>query len=219
MLLLTALLGLKFIWLLSSELLRADVVTLPTNVVVAATAAKQRDRAEIAAAIGIIRGQLWAQSAFTYADLMFAQDGGDIDATQQLARARASLERALNEAPVQAGPWLLCAGLGMRHPSAGFDVTEALKMSYYTGPSEEELMPLRLRMAVASGAMRDIETRPLVLRDLRFLLARKRLSAIAKAYNAASPPEKRLIEQTLSDVDRSAAESLRAGAQKRSLPD
>ena len=37
----------------------------------AAAAAEQRDAASWAAAIGAIRGDLWAESAFTYADLLW----------------------------------------------------------------------------------------------------------------------------------------------------
>ena len=92
-------------------------------------------------------------------------------------------------------------------------------MSYYTGPSEQDLLPLRLRLTALSKAIGDVEIREFVRRDLRLLLARKQQSAIADAYDAASPPVKRFIEQTLGDMDRPAAESLRSGAQKQPLPD
>ena len=92
-------------------------------------------------------------------------------------------------------------------------------MSYYTGPSEQDLMPLRLRIATYSDVLTDIEMRQFATRDLRLLLARHEKSAIAEAYNAASPAGKRFIEQTVGEIDPSALVLLRAGAQKESLPD
>src|SRR5271170_1100230 len=95
--LVSALLGLQFIWLVSSQLSRADVVQLPTSARAAAAAAGESDRAALAAAIGLIRGELWAQSAFTYAELLFGQNDSP-DIALKLGRARDSLERALNDA-------------------------------------------------------------------------------------------------------------------------
>jgi hypothetical protein len=218
MLLVSALLGLQFIWLVSSELSRTDVFQLPTDATTAAAAAKKRDRAGLAAAIGLIRGELWAQSAFTYADLFFSQNDSP-DVGLRLSRARSILDRALNDAPTQSAIWLLRAGLGLRYPSLGFNVSEAIKMSYYTGPTEQELIPLRLRLAVLSGTIGDSEMKPFVRRDLRLLLAHKQQVAIMEVYDAASPSGKRLMEQSLGEIDRSAAEALKSGALKRSLPD
>jgi len=213
-----ALLGLQFVWLVSSELSRTSIVQLPGNATAAAAAAKERDRAALAAAIGLIRGELWAQSAFTYADLFFSQID-DPDVARELGHAQDSLSRALNDEPSQSAVWLLRAALGQRYPNLGFNVSEAIKMSFYTGPSEQELIPLRLRLAVSSGTMGDAEIFPLVRRDLRLLLALKQQAVIMKAYEAASPTQKRFIERTLSEVDPAAAESLKRGAQKWSLPD
>ena len=218
-LLLAALLGLQSIWLLSSELSRADIVGLPTKASAATVVAKERDRAAWAAAIGAIRGELWAQSAFTYADLMFGETEESADVVRKLALARVSLEHALNEAPAEPAVWLLRAGLGLRHPSLRFDIAEALKMSYYTGPSERDLIPLRLRLAALSGTISDVELLPSIRRDLRLLLAQKQQSAIADAYGAASPSGKRFIEQILGDIDRAAVELLRTSAPKHGIPD
>ena len=218
-LLFAALLGLQSVWLLSSELSRTDVVALPTNASAATAAAKERNRAAWAAAIGAIRGELWAQSAFTYADLMFGETEESADGVRKLKRARASLEHALNEAPAQPAVWLLRAELGARYPSLHFNTAEALKMSYYIGPSERELIPMRLRLAALSGTISDVELLPSIRRDLRLLLARKQQSAIVDAYAAASPSGKRFIEQILGDIDRAAVESLRTSAPKHGIPD
>src|SRR5579883_3672012 len=71
-LLFAGLLGAQSVWLLLAELSRADVKRLPTRPSAAAAAARQRSSALWAATFGGIRGQLWAEAAFTYADLAFA---------------------------------------------------------------------------------------------------------------------------------------------------
>jgi hypothetical protein len=215
------LLGVQCVWLLLAELARPDINGLPANAAFAAAAAKQRDAASWAASIGAIRGDLWAKSAFTYADLLWAEQApsANTDLTKTLARARVSLDHALDDGPHQSSAWLLLAGLALRFPSLGLDPMEPLKMSYYTGPSEQQLVPLRLRIAVHSDRLSDIEIRQFVGRDLRLLLARNQKSAIAEAYNAASPAGRSFIEQAVGDVDPSARDSLRTGAQKQPLPD
>lgn len=217
--LLAILLGLQCIWLLSSELTQPAVAVLPTNATAAVTAAKERNRAALAAEIGAIRGDLWARSAFTYADLLFGEDEENADQAEKLAATRVSLDRALRNSPVQPAVWLLRAGLSARHPNLGFNTTEALKMSYFTGPSDDELIPLRLRLAAQSGTMSDPELQPLVRRDLRILLTRKRQAVIASVYSSSSPMGRRFIEQAVAESDPSAAEALRTGTQKSLLPD
>jgi hypothetical protein len=140
---------------LAAELSRPGIYRLPTDTASAAAARNKRVDASRAARIGAIRGDLWAESAFTYADLMWG-DGG---AGSNLAQARSSLEHALTDAPDQSSSWLLLAGSAARDQLPGIDAKEAVRMSYYTGPSELELMPLRLRVAVHSDAFSDIELR------------------------------------------------------------
>ena len=219
-LLFAVLLFIQCIWLLLAEFSRPSIDRLPTDVSAADIAAQKRDAAIWAASIGVIRGDLWADSAFTYTNLILDErrDSWTADITPTLGRARAISERAVDLAPTQFGAWLVLAGLAARYPSPGFTATEALKMSYYTGPSEPDLVPLRLRIATYSDVLTDIELRQFATRDLRLLLARHEKSAIAVAYNAASPPGKRFIEQAVGEIDPSALVFLRAEAQKQSLP-
>ena len=214
------LLLIQCVWLLLAEFYRPGIDRLPTDVSAADIAAQKRDAAIWAASIGVIRGDLWADSAFTYTNLILdeRQDSWAANITPALGRARAISERAVDLAPTQFGAWLVLAGLAARYPSPRFTATEALKMSYYTGPSEQDLVPLRLRIATYSDVLTDIELRQFATRDLRLLLARHEKSAIAVAYNAASPPGKRFIEQTVGEIDPSALVFLRAEAQKQSLP-
>ena len=219
-LLVAALLGMQCVWLLAAELVRPGVDRLPIDVASAA-AAEHRDAAFWAASIGAVRGDLWAESAFTNADLLWGNNGsrGNENITGTLASARASLDHALNNSPHLSSAWLLFAGLAARFPSLGLDPTTLLKMSYYTGPSERRVVPLRLRIAVHSDQFSDVEMRQFVSRDLHFLLAGKQKSAIAEAYNTASSAGKSFIEQTVKDIDPSALDALHTGAKRQSLLD
>jgi hypothetical protein len=203
------LLSIQGVWLLLAELSRPNIYRLPTDAASGAAAQSKRIDATRAAMLGAIRGDLWAESAFTYADLMWDDVGGDIN----LAQARLSLERALTDKPDQSSAWLLLAGLASRYQLPSIDVKEAVRMSYYTGPSELELMSLRLWIALKSDAFSDIELRDIISREVRMLFTREQKSAMVAVYNAASSVGRRFIEQTIREIDPSAAETLRAGAQ------
>jgi hypothetical protein len=199
-LLFALLLGLQSVWLLLAELTRPEIDRLPSDAASAAVAAKQRGLAAAAASFGIIRGDLWAASAFTYADLLWGDSGSSAGLAPALERVRAKLEHALDDAPHQSGAWLLLAGLAARYPSLNFNATQALKTSYYTGPSEQDLMLPRLRIAAQSDFLNDAEIRDFATRDLRLLLARHQKSAIDEAYNAGSSTGKAFIKQAVSQI-------------------
>jgi hypothetical protein len=220
-LLLASLLGAQFLWLVSAELVRPRVSQLPIDHASAAAAANQRDAASRAASIGVIRSDLWADAAFTYADLLWGEEKQTIanaDVASTL-RARATLTRALRDGPHQSSTWLLLAGLSSRFPSLGFDVLETLRMSYYTGPSEQTLVPLRLRTMVRLDEFKDIELQQFVSRDLRMLLVQNQQSVIARVYNVASPSGKRFLESTLKDIDPKALDTLQTAKPGQTLPD
>jgi hypothetical protein len=109
------LLGLQCIWLLLAELSRPNLNGLPTDAQAAAAALEQRSDANWAAWIGSIRGDLWAESAYTYADLLWTRPAADDDQTKSLEQARAGLYHAIDDVPHQAGAWLLLAGLASRY--------------------------------------------------------------------------------------------------------
>jgi hypothetical protein len=207
-------LGTQSAWLLSAEYYRPAITELPIDAASATTAAGERDGAALAASIGMIRGELWAESAFTYANLVVGGSASTAvsNLSRALVRARTDLDHALDDAPTQSGAWLLRAELASRYPALGIDGTLALKMSYYTGPSEERLIPLRLSMAMRANKFNDIEMNQLVSRDLRLLVARKQDAIIVQAYNAASADGKDFIERSIDDLDASLLNSLRATA-------
>jgi hypothetical protein len=218
-LLFAILLGAQCLWLVLAELARPSIDQFPTDITSAAAAAKQRDAALRAASIGAIRSDLWADAAFTYADLLWGEKNETIASPNPASlSARATLNRALDNGPHQSGAWLLVAGLNLRFHHPDFNTLELLKMSYYTGPSDHALMPLRLRIAVQLDGSKDVEIREFVSRDLRLLLAQNQKSAIAEAYNVASPSGKKFVESIIKDIDPSALDFLQR-AQRRPLSD
>ena len=113
-----ACLGVQGIWLLLTELSRLNVIRLPTDAHAATAAAKQRVDTTWTAWIGGIRGDLWAESAYTYASLLWTVPGSEPD-SNLLAQARVRLDRAVGDAPHQSGAWLLLAGLASRYGWSG----------------------------------------------------------------------------------------------------
>jgi hypothetical protein len=203
-----ALLCLQSIWVLLAEFSRPGIDRLPTEAPTAAAAVERRGDAIWAAHIGIFRGDLWAEAAFTYANFLWSPANNDRNLAQTLQPPSVFLDRALDDAPHQSGAWLLLAGLGSRFALPNIDAAQALKMSYYTGPSELALAPLRLRVASSFDKFSDVELQQFIGRDLRLVLANHQSTAIADAYANASSGGKAFIEKTVGEVDPSALGSL-----------
>jgi hypothetical protein len=211
-LLFAAILGVQCVWLLLAELSRPGFDHLPTDPQSAATASQGRNDATWAAWIGALRGDLWAESAYTYADLLWVNSSNDSELTKPLDQARRRLDRAARYAPHQAGAWLLLAGLATRYRWSKPNPAEALRMSYYTGPSELALVPLRSLVATEQTTLDD-ELQQLVRRDLRLLIAQGDKPAIIQDYQSATPSGKQFIEQVLGEIDPPFGASLRQGSQ------
>jgi hypothetical protein len=206
-------LGAQSIWLLLAEFSRASLNSMPTDPQSAALAAKQRNDATWAAWIGAIRGDLWADSAYTYSDLLWTNSNNGSENTPSLALVRGKLDRAVRYAPDQPGAWLLLAGLTSRYRWSKPEPAEALKMSYYTGPSELRLMPFRLLVTVQLDALDDGELQLLARRDIRLLFAHQGKPVIIQAYQSATRAGKHFIEQAIGEIDPTFVEPLRGGAQ------
>lgn len=219
---LAALLATHCTWLLLAEFSRPRLDGLPLDAASAVAASKERDPALWAASIGAIRGDLWAVSAFTYAGLAIGDNGaGTRSATDPaVARLRASVEHALDTAPTQSAVWLLRTSFVLRYPSESWIPLEALRMAYYTGPSDQDIVPLRLRLAAQTDGFNDVEIQEFATRDIRMLLMTKQYSAIAVAREAASNVGKQFIEQTVHDIDPSALANISSPSPKvQPLPD
>ena len=81
LILLAGIVGIYCIWLLMSELTRPGVIRLPIDPQTAAAAAQKRAAAGWAARFGIVRGDLWAESGYTFADLLWKSSKNDPNLT------------------------------------------------------------------------------------------------------------------------------------------
>jgi hypothetical protein len=79
----------------------------------------------------------------------------------------------------------------------------ALRMSYYTGANEIELIPMRLSLAINSSVISDMDFQQLVRHDIRAVVTRKPelKSAVLDAYRHALPVGQQFIEETLKEMD------------------
>jgi hypothetical protein len=196
------------LWLLISELTQPHVIRMPIDLQTAAAAATKRAEANWAARFGILRGDLWAEAAYTFADLLWKSSKNDPNLSQSLETARNRLDKAIRYAPTNAGVWLLLSGFAAQFKEA----TEALRMSYFTGPSDLSLMPIRTFVAAQMPTL-DADMQQLARRDVRILLTHQQKPAIMQAYRASSSAGKRLIEQEVSEKDPTFAQALRRGAE------
>ena len=205
LLLLAGILGVQAAWTVTAELVRSPRSGFPADVAAASAAAPRRSTTLWAARFGLVRGDLWAEHALTYADLMWShpRSDTDIDGPQMIARARAAAVRALLNAPHDARIWLLLASLESRFDWLNGKAAAALRMSHYTGPNERELIPLRLLVSVQSGALADAELRDLLQTEIRTIIRRRPelKPAIVSAYREGLPAGRRLIEKTLAELD------------------
>ena len=111
-------------------------------------AAARRTRAVFAAEIGaMIRGDLWAEAAFTGARFMGTDRSTSLDGTNsgQLARARANADTALALAAVNGAACFFFARLPASSQDGENRVGTLLEMSYFTAPSALNLTPLAPR--------------------------------------------------------------------------
>jgi hypothetical protein len=195
-------LGIAGAWTLICELARAPRVGFPfdQNYQVAAD---QRSKAALAARVGMVRGDLWAELFFSFANSILIRSGPDFGAIETLNEALPAARRALVYAPLRSEVWLLLAEMAkdyeLQTPSAAI----ALTMSYYTAPYHQALTPLRLSAATRGNAVRDAELRHLVEQDLQIIFTSKPnlRSAVVAAYATASAEGKHLIESVVRETD------------------
>jgi hypothetical protein len=218
LLILGVFLGLSGVWMLLPRLLSPNAIGLSFSRTEAEAAAAHRSAAIFAAEIGAIRGDLWANAAFTGARFLWSERAQTLDQTnsEYLAQAKANAERALALAPINGAAWLFLAKLPANSPDAESRVGTLLEMSYFTAPSAPELAPWRLERAATSSALTDKDIRAFVKSDLREILygPPEFRQAIVSAYRNAWPQNQPILESLLADLDPAMAQLLHAGQPK-----
>lgn len=199
-------------WILMAEFYRPPPVGFPTNT--QSAVAVNRNAAHLAALFGFIRGDLWAEDALTYPDAFqrYEWDSASKQRSTTIEQARDIAERALAFAPHDARMWLALASMDSRLDWLNGKASTALRMSYYTGANEIELIPLRLSLAVNFSMISDMDFQQLVRHDIRTIVTRKPelKSAVLDAYRLALPAGQQFIEETLKEMDPTLLSTLRS---------
>lgn len=205
MLALALVLACQAIWLLGAEFFRPPYNGVPTSSQSAAASIANRDDAHWAALIGYIRGDLWADYLLTYPPVYRLQekDNSGANNSPPLDQIRYIAERALSLAPHDSRTWLALANIDSRFDWLNKTASSDLRMSYYTGANEVELIPLRLSLALSSSDIFDPDFQQLVRHDISVIVTRKPelKPAIQDAYRYALPDGRKFIENTLSEMD------------------
>jgi hypothetical protein len=208
-------LALQALWLLPPALMRPRVAFPPSDAAAAQTAASQAGDAHASALIGIVRGDLWADYALALASepLRTFEDGNAMAAPRLIDAARSAARRAAELAPHDSRVWLLLAALDSQIDQYKGNVSNELKNSYYTGPNERALRPLRISIAAASNAISDSELQSLVKQEIRTIVTNESTlkPSIINAYRQGSAEGKLFLEQALAELDPDMLDILRKG--------
>ena len=196
-------------WILLAERHRPNHIRLPVDGQTATIAFAEQDKIRRAASLAVVRGDLWAESAFTYGSQLWL-DAGD----QLNTEALKTLTRALRYSPHRGDVWLMFAALADQYKWSGYQPSLLLKMSYYTAPNELALFPLRLNVSLhAKGMIDDAELQDMVRRDISVILTRAPAlkPALVAAYRSALPQGKVFAERVISEIDPGYLGVVRAG--------
>jgi hypothetical protein len=176
--------------------------------------ANDRTGACAAARMAMARGDLWTECGLAGAN-PFRSDRpvADVGTSAAVAvRARGALERALVFAPHDARAWLVLADLEARYDRTSRKAAAALRMSYYTGPNETALIPLRLATFGQLDAGADADLQQLVRREIANVVNKRPelKGVIVAAYREALPAGKRFFDDVLREVDPKLLATLRS---------
>lgn len=196
-------------WILSAEILRPKL-----EIATEAT----RNAAIIAASVGIVRGDLWSDAALSYGNRLW-NEGANTSNTDlaTFERSRQLIEHAIAYAPHDSRLWLLLAANYFRSDWVNERASASLRMSYYTGPNMDSVVPKRLFLAVQSRALQDDDFQELVRHDIRVAVARKSelMPAVLAAYINAPLFGRQFMENALAALDPSMLASIRSQAGNR----
>ena len=207
--------GLSGIWTLLPAVLAPNPMGFPLNRNLTEATSTWRRRAVLAAEIGAIRGDLWAEAAFAGARVRQAAGFGDTSSSQ-LNSIRGDAETALAFAPINGAAWLLLAILTQNAPGQDSRVSTFLEMSYFTAPNDLSLALLRVMRAAASSVLANRDIQLFMKSDIRGILdgGPNRQQDIVAAYRNAWPQNKAIFESLVAEIDPAAAALLNSPQSK-----
>lgn len=166
--------------------------------------------AGMASAIAPFRTDLKAGYAVALAGKALRSGASHTQSTDNEA-AQNAVQSALKFGPHDSRMWLVLAQLRAQQNLGDPLITEALKMSYFTGPNRAELIPMRLDLVTAGSALGDADLSELARSDVRAMLTQssdQRL-ALAKDYARASATGKAFLEDSVRMLDPAFVDSLK----------
>jgi hypothetical protein len=196
-------------WLLLAERRGSEVVESPFVNAHQAVSIDRQDNIQEVATVAMVRGDLWAESAFAGAVLLLKPPADPLGQE----KTRGSLTRALRYAPYRSDVWLTFALLAETYKWQGVDPKALLKMAYYTGPSEANLIPARVKAAFRLiGGTADPELQDMIKADLRIIFRRLPVlrPILIDAYKSASVEGRSLEEGLIAELEPDYLKTLRS---------
>ena len=201
-------------WLVTAEFIRPILPYFSHDKASEERASAARSAAITAASIAWLRGDLWTDAAIAQSSGMLGEvaNVSDKQMTTPRRRAKVIAQRAARLSPHDSRVWLLLAALDSLSDRPDDEVANRLKMSYFTGPNQLVLTPLRIRIATRATSINDTDLQSLVAQEIRSIILRQpeQKPSLLAAYQAASPEGKRFIEVTVGDLDKSFLAAIRA---------
>ena len=119
------------------------------------------------------------------------------------AEAAQKLRSALRIGPHDSQVWLVLALLQARNNPVDPRVSEALKMSYLTGPNQADLIPLRLQAVTSNNSLDDPDLAELARGDVRAMLTQlpQQRPMLLDDYARASIVGKKFLEESVGSID------------------
>jgi hypothetical protein len=164
--------------------------------------------ASLAAMIAPFREDLRSDDAALRAMQVLASKGpGDLQANQA---AQTAARSALAIGPHDARMWLTLALLRARGNLGDAMIVGPLKMSYFTGPNQADLLPVRLNVVSGIGSFTDSDLQELGSSDVRAILTRfaNLRPLLVTAYAQGSAAGKKLLDDSVKTIEPAFAATL-----------
>ncbi len=191
-------------WIVLAELERPAGLTFPLDQREAAAMRPDQSAAHRAAARAVVRGDLWADSALSLAGVLWPNPAAGGSGGMPVQQTLEALSNALRYAPHRGDMWLMLADLTSRYGLPGLQPDPLLKMSFYTAPSQRELISTRIATALRAKTLpEDDELQDMVRRDIALAVSDRASFQpfLSAAYAAAPPQGKAFADRVIADID------------------